>query len=1755
MKRQKKTLGMNESMTLDQPTREEQQRERSRNLLLWLLWAILVFLILFGCGSLAMIIDSQQGQVEIRPALQANYGLWSDTVQFGALNPGLIDDIRRDRGFNLSYSNQVSDACFLPGTCSTMTPTASPFPSETPTITNTPTVTQTPTATPSPTNTPLPTFTSTVTNTPLPPTNTPTPTPQVYPIKLANPQNIPPGPTTVRFRILVINYGSIPPAHLTRVIDRLPPGMAYDGGCVPACPGTSIGDTVIDWSGLDVWINQNSYYMLRFNASANGNAGDVFENQVETQGGNFETAVNVKRVYVYTPTPTSTPSNAPVAVNDPTIGSYIIDEDNPLSLSAPGVLANDSDDPWDEPLLEATLFSSPTNGSAVVNLNGSILYTPDLNYFSAPGNPDTFTYQVCDPGGLCDQAVVSVFVNSIEDVPIAVDNSYPVDEDTTLTVPAPGVLGNDTDGDPGDTLTASQLSFPSHGMLAYFNPDGSFQYQPDANYFGPDQFTYEACDPDGDCDPATVFITVNSVNDPPVAVDDPALLSATPYPTYEDQPVSIDVLANDYDSVEGDPLSIVGFPLLPSIGSVAIDDMGTPGVLTDDQVRYTPDLNLFGNDSFTYRISDGNGGFDTAEVRVRVIAVNDPPTAVDDNAAMGAFDPPLSIDVLANDADLVEVWESVEIVSVQNPTDQGGEAQIDDNGTGDPYDDFIVYNPAPIPPGYSHPTIPDTFSYTISDGQPVNNTDTATVSVIVNDRPNAVNDGYSVDEDTDLIVPGSPATYPVVLDNDTDPNSDVLQAALTSPPSDGVLLAFGSDGSFTYRPGPDFNGTDTFTYDACDDLLAGLCDTTTVTITIIPVNDDPVAVDDDMRANRNTATDFDVLANDADVDLDVLSVDTVEVVQAAVHGTVTNNGIDVTYDPDWNYIGTDSFSYTVSDGNGGSATATVNVLVSGAPTARDDAYVVQEDTQLTVAAPGVLGIAPNPGYDSDPNPTDTLTASLVSASGPNHAMPGGFTFNLDGSFSYMPDTDFNGNDQFTYEACDPGGLCDTAVVTITVVGENDPPVAEDDFATTDEDTPLLIDLLADNGNGPDYDIEGSVDPTTVFLTTSPDYGSVVNHHNGTVTYQPSSDFLAEGGPNLFVWFNYTVQDDDLPTPSTSSPATVTVMITPVNDAPTARDDSREASQDETLLISVLGNDYDIDSGDTFSIVGYDAAGSQGAAITQVGSRLEYDPDPLFHDPVNPETFSYTIEDSYGAQDTATVSVMVNDAPEALDDSKSTDEDTPVEIFVLSNDSDPNGDAIEILAGSVTSPSNGTASVNDNGTPLDRTDDFIDYTPDADFFGSDSFAYQVTDGGLDSTPATVEVTVNSVNDDPVAQDDNERTNTGIPNTFSVLTNDYDVDTGDVIAITSATDGAHGTVTNNTTNVTYTPTGAYIGSDSFTYTIEDASGGSATATVSVVVSGPPVAVDDSFATAEDSALVEPSPGVLSGDTDPNSDALTAAKLSDPSHGTVSLAPDGSFTYTPDADYNGNDSFVYEVCDPGSPGQPQLCDTATVTINISPSEDDPVAVDDSYNVDEDQSLNVLADGVLTNDSDGDNLTGNPWDDLEVSLVAGSGPNHAAPGGFSLSFDGSFSYSPFENYNGGDSFEYEVCDLTHRCDTGTVAITVNPVNDPPEAEDDSASTDEDTAIVIDVLANDSDPADGDTLTVASAGAGAAYGSVINNGGNVTYVPSADFLSLGQSQVDTFSYTISDGNGGTDTGERPHPCCDHGGSRGIFGGTRLSTF
>jgi hypothetical protein len=305
---------------------------------------------------------------------------------------------------------------------------------------------------------------------------------------------------------------------------------------------------------------------------------------------------------------------------------------------------------------------------------------------------------------------------------------------------------------------------------------------------------------------------------------------------------------------------------------------------------------------------------------------------------------------------------------------------------------------------------------------------------------------------------------------------------------------------------------------------------------------------------------------------------------------------------------------------------------------------------------------------------------------------------------------------------------------------------------------------------------------------------------------------------------------------------------------------------------------------------------------------------------------------------------VNDDPVARDDSATVAEDSSNNaINVLANDDDGVDEGETLTVTAATQGAHGTTTFTATG---------VSYTPAANYFGPDSFTYTISDGNGGTATATVNMTVTNVNDDPVARDDSatvaeDSTN----NAINVLANDDDgVDEGETLTVTAASDPAHGTTTFTATGVSYTPDANYFGPDSFTYTISDGHGASATATVNVTVipvNDAPVAADDAYATSQATTLNVPAPGVLANDSDVEGSGLTATLVTGPTHGfAFSLNPDGSFTYTPQASFIGTETFTYRACEVAGTGNPPatapvMCSNiATVRITVTPGTTGPGA-----------------------------------------------------------------------------------------------------------------------------------------------------------------------------------------------------------------------
>ena len=585
----------------------------------------------------------------------------------------------------------------------------------------------------------------------------------------------------------------------------------------------------------------------------------------------------------------------------------------------------------------------------------------------------------------------------------------------------------------------------------------------------------------------------------------------------------------------------------------------------------------------------------------------------------------------------------------------------------------------------------------------------------------------------------------------------------------------------------------------------------------------------------------------------------------------------------------------VSDDRGGTASATVSIEVANAPPAfGEPSYRFRlRENEDGRDRPVPLGAA----VAEDPD-GDEVTYALASGAGHLFAVSAG-----DGAVTYVgPGEDYETEPhryELTVRARDPHGAEARAPVVVEVVNVNEPPVAAADTAATAEDEPVVIDVLAN-----DTDVEGDV--LRIKSVSRPTHGMVRAAANGGVEYAPEADWHGTDR------FTYTVADGN----GGTAEAEIVVEVEPVNDAPEAMADTAATAEDEPVVIDVLANDTDAE-GDALRVESVSRP-THGTARTAANGGVEYAPEA---DYFGSDRFTYTVTDGNGGTAEAEVKVVVepvNDAPDAVADTAATAEDEPVVIDVLANDTDVEGDALRVE--SVSRPAHGTARAAANGG--------VEYTPEADYHGSDRFTYMVSDGNGGTAEAEVKVVVEPVNDVPEAMADTAATAEDEPVVIDVLANDTDVE-GDALRVESVTAPSHGTVRGVASGgVEYAPEADYHGPDRFTYTVADGNGGTAEAEVVVAVASvndAPEAVgaipDQALDEGAGSVALDLAPYFEDRDGDPL--AYTAVS-SDPGVAAVSVAG-SALTLTP-VGY-GPASIEVTASDPGG-----LSAAQTFAVNAS-------------------------------------------------------------------------------------------------------------------------------------------------------------------------------------------------------------------------------
>ncbi|MEO2109616.1 MAG: Ig-like domain-containing protein, partial [Leeuwenhoekiella sp.] len=1223
------------------------------------------------------------------------------------------------------------------------------------------------------------------------------------------------------------------------------------------------------------------------------------------------------------------------------------------------------------------------------------------------GGSGNYTYLWSASAGGQTTAVATDLTEGVHSVTVTDSNGCEITQEVTITCntilaindindtfegqPVSGAVGtNDENPDgPAGSEVYTVLTQPTNGTLV-FNPDGTYTYTPNDDFIGEDTFSYEVCDGGSPqaCDNADVIIQVLPIGTPdnaaPVANDDTAI-------TETGTPVDGNVLVNDFDP-DGDTITVTG-NTQPTNGSVTVNPDGT--------FTYTPEPGFVGEDSFEYTVcDDANPSLcATGTVTIEVIADTDNTTVANDDAFFGYIGEEITGNVLTNDSD--PEGDAISVISNTQPAN--GSVSVDADGS-------ISYIPSV---GFSGA---DQFTYTIEDANGAQ--DTATVYISVDPSENGGNTILAINDINDTFE-GQPVSGDVGT-NDENPDGPAGSEVYTvlTQPTNGTLV-FNPDGTYTYTPNDDFIGEDTFSYEVCDGGSPQACDNADVIIQVLPIgtpdNAAPVANDDTAITETGTPVDGNVLVNDFDPDGDTI---TVTGNTQPTNGSVTVNPDGTfTYTPEPGFVGEDSFEYTVCDDADPSLCATGTVTIEVIADT-DNTTVANDDAFFGYIGEEITGnVLTN---DSDPE-GDAI--SVISNTQPAN---GSVSVEADGSISYIPSVGFSGADQFTYTIEDANGAQDTATVYISVdPSENggNTILAINDINDTFEGQPVSGDV-GTNDENPD----GPAGSEVYTVLTQPTNGTLVFNPDGTYTYTPNDGFIGEDT------FSYEVCDGGSPQACDNADVIIQVLPigTPDNAAPVANDDTAITETGTPVEGNVLVNDFDPD-GDTITVTG-NTQPTNGSVTVNPDGTFTYTPEPGF---VGEDSFEYTVCDdadpSLCATGTVTIEVIADtdNTTVANDDAFFGYIGEEITGNVLTNDSDPEGDAISVISN--TQPANGSVSVDADGS--------VSYIPSVGFSGADQFTYTIEDANGAQDTATVYISVDPSENGGntiLAINDINDTFEGQPVSGDVGTNDENPDgpAGSEV-YTVLTQPTNGTLVFNPDGTyTYTPNDGFIGEDTFSYEVCDGGSPQACDNADVViqvlpmederdVNEPPVANDDTVITESG---VPATGNVLVNDFDPDGDTITVTGNTQPTNGSVTVNPDGTFAYTPELGFTGEDSFEYTVCDDGAPSE---CTTGTVTIEVTPDYgNSTVANDDAYFglVD-----NTISGNVLDNDFDPEGQS----QQVDVNTTPLNGPSN---GTLVINPDGSFTYTPNAGFIGTDQFTYQISDTGSpvATDVATVYISV---------------------------------------------------------------------------------------------------------------------
>ncbi|AWH26813.1 Ig-like domain-containing protein [Stenotrophomonas sp. YAU14D1_LEIMI4_1] len=1360
-----------------------------------------------------------------------------------------------------------------------------------------------------------------------------------------------------------------------------------------------------------------------------------------------------------------------------------------------------------------TISVAPVNGSAVVNADGSISYTPTGSF----SGPDSFTYQLCLPaphGSVCDSATVAVTVSTTSLV--AVNDSFlatPID-------PAAGgsttsVLLNDTFSGsaivPGTTPVTASLVTPVTGYS--LSADGVVSVaagtRPAAT-----TLSYQVCENavPTNCAAATALVAVS-----PEAVADslPATAGTT---------TVLNVLAND------------AAPLNPVVTVSAGPSQGTAVANGDGTIIYTPTAGFTGTDTFTYQLclpAPGGAVCDSATVTVTVsatslVASNDDFSGTPIAPATGGSTSSVLLNDTFSGAPIVPGTTPVTATLIAAPAGY----TISASG--------VITVAAGTTPAAA------TLNYQVCENAVPGNCAAATALVAVS--PDAVADA--------LPAAAGATTVLNVLANDAAPLNPLVTVSVAA--GNGTTLVNG-DGTISYTPTAGFTGTDTFSYQVCLPApAAAVCDTAAVTVTVAATtltaaNDDfssspiapaaggsttsvllndtfngvaivpgttavtasllttvpgysmaadgvitvaagtlpaattlnyqvcenavpgncasasavvavsPVAVADTLPATAGTTTVLNVLANDTAPQNPVVTVSV-----APTNGTTTVNADgSISYTPTAGYTGADSFTYQLclpAPAATVCATATVSLTVSNT-----SLVAANDDFTAAPIAPATGGsttsVLLNDTFNGVPivPGTTAVTASLL-------APPNGYSMSANGVISVAAGTTPAAT-TLNYQVCENAAPTNCAAATVVVAVS---PEAVSDALPAAAGATTVLNVLA-NDRAP-------ANPT-VTVSVAPTNGSTTVNADGSISYTPTAGFTGTDS------FTYQVC---LPAPGATVCDSATVTVTVSNTTLSALGDDFTAAP---IAPAAGGSTASVLLNDTFN----------GAAIvpgtTPVSASLVtpvngYSMNPAGVITVAPGTtpaavtLNYQVCENAVPTNCAGASAIVAVSPEAVADTLTATAGTTTLLNVLANDIAPLNPVVTVSA----APANGTATVNPDGS--------INYTPTPGFTGADSFTYQLclpAPGSAVCDSATVSLTVGANGISALADDFS-----GTPiapatggSTASVLLND----TFNGAAIVPGTTPVSASLVTpvagysmSATGVVTVAAGTTPAAVTLNYQVCETAVPTNCAQATALVAVSPDAVADTLLAAAGTSTIL---NVLANDTAPLNPVLTVTAA--PANGLATVLADGTIRYSPSEGFTGSDSFTYRLCLPAPAAG--VCDSATVSVTVAATT--LVANADDFTA---APIAPASGGTTASVLLNDTFNG-------AAIVPGTTPVTATlvspPAGYSMAANGQITVAP-GTPPAAATLTYQVCEnaVPTNCAQSTAVVAVSPA-----AANDTLTATAGTTTVLNVTANDTLPSNPTLTVLVAPGNGAA---VVNADNTISYTPTGGFTGS-----DSFTYRV----------------------------------